>query len=120
MGRDCPTVVVSMPFMDIDRPSIQLGLLKGIGQAHGFGVRTLHANLDFAARIGPRDYRLLSEHRGRMLGEWLFSVAAFRDAAPDPGNLLREKFTEDLSYLGEQVQDRLLEIRDRDVPAYLD
>jgi hypothetical protein len=37
--------------MDIDRPSIQLGLLKAIGEAHGFPVRTLHANLDLAATV---------------------------------------------------------------------
>ena len=31
-----PTVLVTMPFMDADLPSIQVGLLKAIGQAHGF------------------------------------------------------------------------------------
>ena len=72
-----PVVIVSMPFMDIDRPSIQLGLLKAIVEAHGFPVRTLHANLDFAARIDASYYRLLAEQRGRLLGDWLFSVEAF-------------------------------------------
>ena len=47
-----PVVLVSMPFMDASRPSIQLGLLKALADAHGFTARTLHANLDFAARIG--------------------------------------------------------------------
>ena len=37
------TVLVSMPFMSLDRPSIQLGLLKAIGEEHGFAVGTLHA-----------------------------------------------------------------------------
>ena len=45
-------VLVSMPFMDPHRPSIQLGLLKSLAAASGFPVRTLHANLDFAVRIG--------------------------------------------------------------------
>ena len=58
-----PTVLVTMPFMDADRPSIQLGLLKAIGQAQDFPIRTLHANLDFAARIGADYYRALSEAR---------------------------------------------------------
>ena len=62
------TVLVSMPFMGLDRPSIQLGLLKAIGEQHGFAVRTLHANLDFAARIGVGYYRALAEQRGRLLG----------------------------------------------------
>jgi ribosomal peptide maturation radical SAM protein 1 len=118
-----PTVLVSMPFMDIDRPSIQLGLLKAIGQAQGFPVRTLHANLDFAARIGVDYYRKLSEHRGRMLGDWLFSLEAFGSAAPDSDCHLLDEFAYELSYLGEtpeELKERLLQTRYRDVPAYLD
>src|SRR3712207_5431294 len=78
-----PTILVSMPFMDIDRPSIQLGLLKAIADAYGFPLQTVHANLDFAGRIGVGVYRPLCHHRGRLLGDWLFSVEAFGDSAPD-------------------------------------
>ncbi len=112
-----------MPFMDIDRPSIQLGLLKSLGEARGFPVQTLHANLDFAVRIGPDYYRSLSEHRGRMLGDWLFSVAAFGDTAPDPDGRFLDEFGGGLSYLGDshdRVRKRLLTLREREVPAYLD
>src|SRR3954469_3898791 len=118
-----PTVIVSMPFMDVDRPSIQLGLLKAIGAEHGFPVRTLHANLDFAARIGVDCYRLLSERRGRLVGDWLFSVEAFGGAAPDHVGQLPAEFADELTYLAappDTARDRLLRIRDRDVPAYLD
>src|SRR5215831_8433719 len=78
-----PVVLVSMPFMDAYQPSIQLGLLKALATKHGFSARTLHANLDFAAQIGMDYYQLLSQHRGIMLGEWLFSLEAFPDSAPD-------------------------------------
>ena len=118
-----PTVIVSMPFMDRNRPSIQLGLLKAIVAAHGFPVRTLHANLDFAARLGGDYYDTLCQHRGRMLGDWLFSLEAFGDAAPDRDDRLVEDFADDLSYLGGsrlQWRDRLLRVRHEDVPAYLD
>jgi ribosomal peptide maturation radical SAM protein 1 len=117
------TVLVSMPFMSLDRPSIQLGLLKAIGEEHGFAVRTLHANLDFAARIGADDYRALAETRGPLVGDWLFSVAAFGPEAPDPvGRLLDEWDGEwpDLTGRGPAARDRLLRIRDHDVPAWLD
>jgi ribosomal peptide maturation radical SAM protein 1 len=117
------TVLVSMPFMGLDRPSIQLGLLKAIGEEHGFTVRTLHANLDFAARIGADYYRTLAETRGPLVGDWLFSVAAFGAEAPDPGARLLDECAEELSYLPgtrPEVRDRLLRIRDRDVPALLD
>lgn len=118
-----PTVVVSMPFQQADRPSIQLGLLKAIGQRHGFPVRTLHANLDFAVRIGVDYYRLLVEHRGRQVGDWLFSVEAFGAAAPDPDGKLLAEFDTELSYLADSTgsaRDRLLVTRERDVPAFLD
>jgi ribosomal peptide maturation radical SAM protein 1 len=118
-----PTVIVSMPFQQADRPSIQLGLLKAIAEQHGFPVRTLHANLDFAVRIGMDYYRLLAEHRGRQIGDWLFSVEAFGDAAPDPDGELLSLLDGELSYLADSTgsaPDRLLATRERDVPAFLD
>src|SRR5215475_8200792 len=118
-----PVALVSMPFMHIDRPSIQLGLLKAVGEAHGFPVRTLHANLDFAARIGVDYYRLLAEQRGRLVGDWLFSLEAFGDAAPDREARLLAEFGDELGYLAGPsgtVRDRLLPTREHDVPAFLD
>ena len=118
-----PTVLVSMPFQDALRPSIQLGLLKALGTRAGFPVRTLHANIDFAVLIGMDLYGPLCNHRGRLIGEWLFSVAAFGTEAPDPGALLLDDFAPDLNHLGgpfEQRRDRLLRLRDETVPAYLD
>ncbi|HEX4814776.1 MAG TPA: RiPP maturation radical SAM C-methyltransferase [Nonomuraea sp.] len=113
-----------MPFMDIDRPSIQLGLLAEVARAHGFPTGTLHANLDFAARIGADLYRRLYAHRGRMLGDWLFSVEAFRKQAPDPdGRLVDDLTDDDLAHLGEdphEVRQLLRRVREQDVPAYLD
>ncbi|WP_410612647.1 RiPP maturation radical SAM C-methyltransferase [Amycolatopsis sp. lyj-109] len=118
-----PAVLVSMPFLDADRPSIQLGLLKAIGEQHGFGVRTLHLNLDFAVRIGLDRYARLADHRGRQLGDWLFSVEAFGDAAPDPDGKLLTELGAELSYLddaGGPAQDWLAAVREHDVPAFLD
>src|SRR5213076_1686554 len=83
-----PVALVSMPFVSMTRPSIQLGLLKPIGESHGFPVQTFHLGLDFAKLIGPELYHQLCEQRGRALGDWLFSLAAFGDAAPDPDDRL--------------------------------
>jgi ribosomal peptide maturation radical SAM protein 1 len=119
----CPTVIVSMPFQHFDRPSIQLGLLKAIGDAHGFPVRTLHATLDFAVRIGVDYYEQLAEHRGMLVGDWLFSIEAFGDAAPDPHGKFLEEFGAELSYLDGSTgsaRDRLMAMREHDVPAFLD
>ncbi|WP_439658774.1 RiPP maturation radical SAM C-methyltransferase [Lentzea sp. HUAS TT2] len=113
-----PVVVVSMPFMHADRPSIQLGLLAAIARREGFPVRTLHANLDLAARIGTAYYRQLADQCGRLVGEWLFAVEAFGDAAPDQEGKLLLEFADDLAYLGDR--ERLLRTREHDVPAFLD
>jgi ribosomal peptide maturation radical SAM protein 1 len=112
-----------MPFMDADRPSIQLGLLKSLAAAHGFPVRTVHAYLSFAAQIGIEDYQLLAQHRGPMVGEWLFSLDAFQGEAPDRDSRLLEELTDDLSYLADspaELREKLTRIREIDVPSYLD
>ncbi|MET9913481.1 RiPP maturation radical SAM C-methyltransferase [Streptomyces sp. NPDC006476] len=117
------TVLVSMPFMGLDRPSIQLGLLKAIGTRHGHTVHSLHANLEFAARLGAEYYRTLAEPRGPQIGDWLFSAEAFGPQAPDPDGRLLDDFAAELSYLPgthQAVRERLLRIRDDDVPAFLD
>jgi ribosomal peptide maturation radical SAM protein 1 len=118
-----PVVLASMPFMVPYRPSIQLGLLKSLTARRGFPVRTMHANLDFAVRIGLDLYKLLCEHRGPMVGDWLFSQAAFPDTAPDPDARMLDDLADKLSYLGasrEELRKKLLQIRDIEVPAYLD
>ncbi|HEY2265164.1 MAG TPA: RiPP maturation radical SAM C-methyltransferase, partial [Streptosporangiaceae bacterium] len=123
-GAQAPRVVlVSMPFVETSRPSIQLGLLKAVAEQHGFPVRTLHANLDFAVRIGADRYDRLCQARGPLAGEWLFSVAAFPGTAPDPDAHIADDLADELSYLGiprGELRETLLRIRDTDVPAYLD
>ena len=121
--KTSPVVLVSMPFLEAHRPSIQLGLLKAIGEQHGFPVRTLHLNLDFAVRVGVDRYRALADHRGRQVGDWLFSVEAFGDAAPDPDGKLLTEFGDELSYLDDSAapaREWLAATRERDVPAFLD
>lgn len=121
--RSPQTVLVSMPFQDMSRPSIQLGLLSAIGTAHGFPVRTLHANLNLAARIGVDHYQALAKHRGRQIGDWLFSLEAFGDSAPDPRADFLAEFADELAHLGgppDELRARLLRLRQHDVPAYLD
>ncbi|MEE9305797.1 MAG: RiPP maturation radical SAM protein 1, partial [bacterium] len=75
-----------MPFGSIRFPSIQLGLLQAIAKAAGIRVRGLYACIDFARRIGFRLYDALAQHRGVLIGEWLFTRAAF------PQHPLAEEF----------------------------
>ncbi len=76
--------LVAMPFASSRRPSLQIGLLKGLAERSGWSASAFHFNLDFAALIGRDAYEALCQHRGIQLNDWLFSVEAFRDEAPDP------------------------------------
>lgn len=118
-----PVVLVSMPFMDPYRPSIQLGLLKALAARCGFPVRTCHAYLDFAEKIGVDYYKLLCDHRGALIGDWLFSLEAFGDAAPDRDAHMLNEMADSLSYLEAshgEAREKLLQIRSSDIPDYLD
>ncbi len=119
-----PVVLVCMPFMDDRRPSLQVGLLKAVARARGFPARTFHANLDFAAGLGVDLYRSLADRHRRQLGEWLFSVAAFGSAAPDPQARFLDLYAGEIARAMDldpgRLRERLLHIRQHDVPAYLD
>lgn len=95
-------LLVSMPFASSRRPSLQLGLLKGLAEQVGWHAQTLHLNLDFAALIGRQRYEMLCQHRGTQLSDWIFAHAAFHDEPPGGDN----------GMLGELQQEHLAELRD--------
>ena len=115
------TLLISMPFYSARTPSLQLGLLAAIGQAHGFAVETMHLNLDLAAQIGRELYEKLCQHRGPELGNWLFSLAAFRDQSPDQDGRFPYDFPEVVDLVGEFGLDAagLCRLRSEAVPAFL-
>lgn len=115
--------LVSMPFVSMTRPSIQLGLLKAIGESHGFPVTTHHLSLDLAVQISPNLYEQLCRHRGRLVGEWLFSLAAFGDQAPDREDRFLDEFRFEVDAVlsaAHERPERLRELRHEAVPRYLD
>lgn len=118
----CDIALVSMPFASALGPSIQIGLLKAIVGEQGFLAATYHLNLDLVKRIGLPLYMRISQVRG-LLGEWLFSIEAFGDQAPDCDGLFLEEFREDLNQkltgLDCSMAD-LRYIRDCVIPSYLD
>lgn len=122
--RPLTVALVSMPFMSMRRPSLQLGLLGAIATSRGHRATTFHLNLDFASLVGAELYEDLSEHRGLQTGDWLFSLAAFGNSAPDPNAKLLSDFDQLLgrksSGSADVVNDALLRIRDIIVPGYLD
>jgi ribosomal peptide maturation radical SAM protein 1 len=67
--------LVLMPYADVPRPSLALGLLQASLRRADMGCTTLYANLTFAERLdwGVPD----ASHLERLLGEWTFAGAAF-------------------------------------------
>ncbi len=121
--QELPVALVTMPFVSWRRPSLQVGLLKPIAESHGFPTETFHLNLELAARLGRPLFDLLCEHRGEATGDWLFSLAAFGEASPDPGDAFLERYARGLEprlVEAESSLDELARVRHQVVPTFLD
>src|SRR5947209_3094979 len=105
LSRPLNVALVSMPFMSVFRPSIQLGLLKAIAVEQGCSVSNYHLYVDFAHRIGWRLSNAISERRGHW-GDWIFSLAAFGEQAPDPQHRLLEVNAPELDLPLEELNRR--------------
>ncbi len=77
--------LVCMPFYQVAGPSPAVGLLRAIAERSGFQADSYHLNLDLAARLDPGLYDGLCRNPQDLVGEWLFSVAAFGSGAT-PGD----------------------------------
>lgn len=77
-ARPLRVAFVNMPFAAADTPSIQCGLLKALLRREGHSVDVHYLNLELAAELGSKLYEELAHlPKNLLLGEWLFSVAAF-------------------------------------------
>lgn len=109
-----------MPFWGIRFPSIQLGLLQSVAKAAGIKVHGLYACMDFAQRIGFRLYDTLSKHRGALIGEWIFTRAAF------PYHALADRFPSRFQHVFRDVvrtagtsEDELLALRNETAVQFI-
>ncbi|HET9895221.1 MAG TPA: RiPP maturation radical SAM C-methyltransferase [Streptosporangiaceae bacterium] len=78
--RRLRVALVNMPWARADAPSIQCGLLQSLTKAAGHDCDVWYVNLELAAKLGPEAYALLADapqDRLNLIGEWLFSYAAF-------------------------------------------
>ncbi len=117
---DTPVALVNMPFATIRHPSIQIGLLQAHGCRADIPLRSLYANLDFAARIGFQLHEALAIHRGALIGEWLFTKAAF------PEHEAADEFPRRYGNIVDEVADvagvpraDVVAIRDVHAPAFV-
>lgn len=115
--------LVNMPLGSSRYPSIQLGLLQAILAQQGFEAKTHYLNLAFGRRIGWEPFEVLCNLRANLLGEWLFSRAAFGEEAPD-GHHFLETFPKDVQSVCNDLgpdkgADYLVDLREHVIPAFL-
>src|SRR5262249_39501568 len=76
--------LVSMPFAEVQRPSIALGLLQAALIDTEIRSEVVYANLRFAEYAGLVSYQaVLSTPTDHLLGEWCFAGMLFPDFHPD-------------------------------------
>ncbi|HSR54411.1 MAG TPA: RiPP maturation radical SAM C-methyltransferase [Acidobacteriota bacterium] len=75
--------LVSMPFAELPRPSIALGLLRAALDGSGLRSQVVYANFGFAETVGLTAYQAIhSTPPDHLLGEWCFS-GGLTDAEPE-------------------------------------
>jgi ribosomal peptide maturation radical SAM protein 1 len=115
-------ILVSMPFMSVVRPSIQLGLLKAVVSQAGFPVSCFEFGLDLAQRIGASSYERICAAGRSFVGDWLFSVAAFGDQAPDAEDSFVNRYADDIiksSRAGSVSAAELIRMRRLVIPDFV-
>lgn len=81
--------LLSMPTLASHIPSFQLALLKPLLERHGIEVEPRSLFMDFARVIGPQLNDALAEVYPSLVGEWIWSKAAFGDFADDKAYFAR-------------------------------
>lgn len=116
-----PVALVSMPTLSARFPSFQLGLLKPALAAHGITAQTFSLFMYFGRHIGHRLNETISDVYPSMVGEWIWTRAAFGDFADDEeyfriyGDGLRN-----ICQRAGCTFDDLKKIRDEAAPAFID
>jgi ribosomal peptide maturation radical SAM protein 1 len=78
-----PVALVSMPTLSARFPSFQLGLLKPTLEREGIPVQPLSLYMYFGGFVGWQVNEALSDVYSSMVGEWIWTRAAFGDFASE-------------------------------------
>ena len=116
-----PVALVSMPTLSARFPSFQLALLKPTLERAGIPVQTFSLFMYFGTHIGWRINEALADVYPCMVGEWIWTKAAFDDFADDEEYLriYRGNLESIANQAGCSVAD-LRDIREKLAPAFID
>ena len=110
-----------MPTLSARFPSFQLALLKPELQREGIPVQTFSLFMYFGTQVGWRINETLSDVYPCMLGEWIWTKAAFGDFAPEDEyfEIYRDNLEGICAHAGCSLSDLSL-IRDKRAPEFID
>jgi ribosomal peptide maturation radical SAM protein 1 len=118
-----PVALISMPALSARFPSFQLALLKPMLERAGIPAQTFSMFMYFGERIGWKISEAIAEVWPSMVGEWIWTKAAFgAEAVGGDEDYFREYehiFRAICRLAGCRVQ-RLQKIRDQDAPEFID
>jgi len=116
-----PVALVSMPTLSARFPSFQLGLLKPVLESHGIPTQTFSLFMYFGTHIGWQINETISDVYPCMVGEWIWTRAAFDDFADtDDYFRIHEDNLRSICRLAGCSLDDLRRIRDEAAPAFIE
>src|ERR1044072_9520608 len=116
-----PVALISMPTLSARFPSFQLALLKPTLERAGIPVQTFSLFMYFGTHAGWRLNETLADVYPSMVGEWIWTKAAFGVFAKDEDYF--EIYKDNLEGICRQAGcslDHLHYVRDRTAPAFID
>lgn len=116
-----PVALISMPTLSARFPSFQLALLKPTLEREGIPVQTFSLFMYFGTHVGWRINETLADVYPCMLGEWIWTKAAFGDFAnnDDYFKIYRSNL-EAICYKAGCTLDDLRRVRETATPAFID
>jgi ribosomal peptide maturation radical SAM protein 1 len=116
-----PVALVSMPTLSARFPSFQLALLKPTLEKARIPVQTFSLFMYFGTHVGWRINETLSDVYPSMLGEWIWTRAAFGDFANDDEYFrIYRRNLEGICHKAGCTLDDLKRLRETAAPAFID
>ena len=116
-----PVALISMPSLSGRFPSFQLGLLKPTLERNGIPTQTFSLFMYFGSHVGWRVNEALADVYPCMVGEWIWSKAAFGDFANDDEYLeMYDSTLRAICYQAGCEVSYLRRIREEIAPSFID
>ncbi|MEJ0079147.1 MAG: RiPP maturation radical SAM C-methyltransferase [Alphaproteobacteria bacterium] len=116
-----PVALVSMPTLSGRFPSFQLGLLKPFLEQNGFSAQPFSLFMYFGTHVGWQMNEVLAEVWPSLIGEWIWTKAAFGDHQRDDEyfEVFERNFRTICKLAGCSLQD-LHRLREDAAPRFID